>query len=749
MRIIRARRISYSFSICLLLLLAISSAFHLTRVVDAATFVVNTTADTVDANPGDGICQDSSGNCSLRAAIMEANAFAGNDVITLPAGTYTLTIPGQNEQSSLTGDLDITSNIVINGAGATSTVVQAAVTKGSGIDRVFDIRGATIAEFNNLKIRHGRINSTGGGLRVEATGLVGLTLFNVDVSDNEATGASGGGVSIASMATGSLVTIDSSRVSDNISTGPRGGGIVNFSPSGELRVIDSMVIGNFLNSTGPAGGGGIGVRGQSTTTVINTNITFNAVSTSSVTEDAYGGGISLIEGSFMTITGGSVSSNGVNSNGSNTAYAGGIHNQDATLSISNSIVSSNSSANNYGGVRTSGFNSPASTNITSTLIEDNIARAVGAGVANSASGASAVTTIVSSIIRNNTFTATAAEGGGLYNRSSGSGSATTNITDSTISGHSFDGDGGGVFNEASSGGSATVNINRVTILNNILSGSGSDGGGIMSRSEGAGAANINILNSTISGNAAGNLGGGIRTTGATGNNNVVVDFSTVANNSAVLGGGLSRNGGAFSIKNSIIDGNTAVTNGPDMRGTITSGNYNHVSSLVGATFTPASNDVTGTSAMLGALGNNGGDTFTHLPSNSSLIVNSIPPGTNGCASPITVDQRNISRPVSFWCDKGSVETSGTTSSGVSISGRVLNSIGKGVPGVVITVEGDALQQPLTIRTNSFGRYEFPNLPAGEMFVLTAKSGRLRFQRSSMVVSSADSLTDQNFVVDER
>jgi CSLREA domain-containing protein len=57
-----------------------------------ATFTVNTTADTPDLNPGDGNCADASGACSLRAAIMEANALGGGPhTIVLQAGqTYTL-----------------------------------------------------------------------------------------------------------------------------------------------------------------------------------------------------------------------------------------------------------------------------------------------------------------------------------------------------------------------------------------------------------------------------------------------------------------------------------------------------------------------------------------------------------------------------------------------------------------------------------------------------------------------------------
>ena len=45
-------------------------------------FVVKNTGDTVDANPGDGFCADANGNCTLRAAVDEANANqAANDII--------------------------------------------------------------------------------------------------------------------------------------------------------------------------------------------------------------------------------------------------------------------------------------------------------------------------------------------------------------------------------------------------------------------------------------------------------------------------------------------------------------------------------------------------------------------------------------------------------------------------------------------------------------------------------------------
>jgi CSLREA domain-containing protein len=51
-----------------------------------ATFTVNTPVDGPDAVPGNGVCEIAPGNgvCTLRAAIMEANAFPGVHTVHLP-----------------------------------------------------------------------------------------------------------------------------------------------------------------------------------------------------------------------------------------------------------------------------------------------------------------------------------------------------------------------------------------------------------------------------------------------------------------------------------------------------------------------------------------------------------------------------------------------------------------------------------------------------------------------------------------
>ena len=89
----------------------------------SATFTVNSTADSADVTAGNGLCADASGDCTLRAAIQEANALAGNDTINLGTATYTLSLTGTDDTAAL-GDLDITQDVTISGAGTTSTVID-------------------------------------------------------------------------------------------------------------------------------------------------------------------------------------------------------------------------------------------------------------------------------------------------------------------------------------------------------------------------------------------------------------------------------------------------------------------------------------------------------------------------------------------------------------------------------------------------------------------------------------------------
>src|SRR5213593_4296317 len=222
-------------------LLTLASLLLAVAPAAAATFAVNDTADAVDAVL-DGKCATAGGTCTLRAAIQEANALPGPDTITVPAGTYLLTIEGQDEDAAVTDDLDITDDVTITGAGADRTILD-----GKGIDRIFDIelptsRVAIVVAIAALTIRNGNSGpgalADGGGLYNSGT----LTLRNVVVANSTTAAASGGGITNINDN-----TLTDCVVSGN-TTATYGGGIDNF---GTATLENVTVSGN----TSGLGGG--------------------------------------------------------------------------------------------------------------------------------------------------------------------------------------------------------------------------------------------------------------------------------------------------------------------------------------------------------------------------------------------------------------------------------------------------------------------------------------------------------------
>src|SRR5688572_4259518 len=76
------------------------------------TYNVTVTEDTADS-----VCD---AHCSIREAIIAANASPGSDTVIIPAGTYVLT-RHSHDDAALYGDLDVTQSATIIGAGAAST----------------------------------------------------------------------------------------------------------------------------------------------------------------------------------------------------------------------------------------------------------------------------------------------------------------------------------------------------------------------------------------------------------------------------------------------------------------------------------------------------------------------------------------------------------------------------------------------------------------------------------------------------
>jgi Right handed beta helix region len=181
-----------------------------------ASFTVDATHDAVDASPGDRVCADAGGACTLRAAVMETNALAGADEISLPTGTYVLSIPGAGEDASETGDLDVAGDLTISGAGRETTAID-----GGGLDRVIHVFESIRMDAENLSLTNGSAGTSagggkcnpfagqenGGGLCNES-GVVGLT--NVLISGSSATRHG------AAIWNAGVLEIESSSITDNL-----------------------------------------------------------------------------------------------------------------------------------------------------------------------------------------------------------------------------------------------------------------------------------------------------------------------------------------------------------------------------------------------------------------------------------------------------------------------------------------------------------------------------------------------------
>lgn len=212
----------------LAVVLAVSTACE----VEGLTFTVDTTLDSVDVSPGDGTCADGSGACSLRAAVMEANASPGGDHIVLAAdGRYRLTRPGVGEDAAATGDLDITEGLEIIGAGAT--------VDGGGLDRVFDVvAGSQATRVEHLTITGGT-GSDASAYRHRSAGPSILQSVHVT--------ANGAGDAPVVIDGGALLVVGSTFSGND---GARSSGIAN--RGGTVTVVDAT----FSGGTG-AGAGGI------------------------------------------------------------------------------------------------------------------------------------------------------------------------------------------------------------------------------------------------------------------------------------------------------------------------------------------------------------------------------------------------------------------------------------------------------------------------------------------------------------
>ncbi len=333
-----------------LMSVAAASLIALTLPVEAAEFTVDSTADYVDRNIGDGICEAEIvglNKCTLRAAIQEANARPGFDRIVIPAGLYLLSLGGSTDDTGAQGDLDILDDVELVGAGTNETIID-----GNSIDRVFDLPSNLSqiiqATIKSLTIQHGLPNApsiplqVGGGISSSEL----LTLENVVLKSNKA--SSGGGIYSNGTLVASNVTIESNTATQgggatvtggesyfvasqflNNDAASSGGAIAQ--SAGTLELSHTLISGN-KTAAGGTGGGGI----NSTGALYIYDSTFSNNSSGSK-----GGALSITNSGVANISGSLFS-------GNSATGAGGAAYVDAKLFAVNSTISGNTAGSGGG-----------------------------------------------------------------------------------------------------------------------------------------------------------------------------------------------------------------------------------------------------------------------------------------------------------------------------------------------------------------------------------------------------------------
>lgn len=271
------------------------------------TFMVTDTGDANDAAPGDGNCDTDSlttGNqCTLRAAIREANALSTCDLITIDATGVSGSIDLATALPSIGHKVNIT------GPGANLLTVK----RSSGSNfRIFNIDSGMLVGISGLTIANGN-DITGGGIQNAGT----LTITSSIVSGNSA--ANGGGVFNNG---GGTLNLINSTIRNNSASNVGGGIFSQFN----INVSNSTVSSNTANG----GGGGIYLQ-TGTNTLTNSTISGN-----SITGTGAGGGI--LVGTDTVIT------NCTLSNNSATDGGGGISATGGAVSLINTIVAGNNPA---------------------------------------------------------------------------------------------------------------------------------------------------------------------------------------------------------------------------------------------------------------------------------------------------------------------------------------------------------------------------------------------------------------------
>ena len=432
----------------------------------AKFFTINSLSDSPDNLPGDGICQDVGGLCTLRAAIQEANATPGKDFIGFNGG-LTGTIELTGPLPAINSDIDLS---------------------GPGVPELLTIRRNTGGDYRILTINSGNVAIS------RLTVANGKTADGASGTTTAGSGGSGGGILHSN---GTLELIDVNIVGNRTGNGGNttesnsfagdggfGGGLASFAT---LTMRNCKVLNNATGKGGDGASGRLGGFGGGlylTGPVTLTNVTVDGNSTGdggtginaglSGGNSGYGGGIYI--SNAATLTNLTVTNNTIgNVVRGNAGDGGGLYFFSGTATITNSIISNNHTGNASGFLAYSGFGGGISNNgnltVTNSLISGNTTGnngtsgqgGGGAGIRNTF-----LLKLINSTVSGNTVGSTdspgsSTAGGGVTNWT------TMTITNCTITGNNASNNANGVAGNFN--GSNTTNISNTIIAQNGPAGS--------------------------------------------------------------------------------------------------------------------------------------------------------------------------------------------------------------------------------------------------------------------------------------
>jgi uncharacterized repeat protein (TIGR01451 family) len=450
--------------------------FASTGVANAATFTVNDTTDApLGTSTGTTCVSTHSNSCTLRAAVQAADNIGGANTITLPAGTYPLSIGPAAADDPSTGDLDVDQTngasspvqLTINGAGSGSTTIDA-----DRIDRALAVHANQGLSLSGLTIANGLSSSpsTSAGLggAIYSNGALALT---GDVTLRDSFADNSGGAIFSDGDPGSTLTITGATFERNGTGDSEDGGAVYDGSPNSMSITKSLFRNNDATTTGA---GGAVYNNGGPATVDQTTFASNTAD--------QGGAIYWEANTSVSVTNSTFDGNVASTQG------GAVYDNDSSsMTLSSDSFTHNSAPGGGGAVE---LNATSTTQY--TLNHD----VFDANIARNGDGGAVLWYYGQLTSTGSTFTNNAASLGGALSLENLFNHPQLTLTNATISGNLADSNGGGIYADSGGANPIPATLTNDTIaFNTAPSG---DGGGIYD------ASGLELTNGSQTGNGVEN-----------------------------------------------------------------------------------------------------------------------------------------------------------------------------------------------------------------------------------------------------